>query len=163
MANSVTKLVDSTRRLVVKLDSNGAETNALKIDAGSLNYALNANGYILGTGSDRLASYGLELQKAFFSVNNAGLVTLYTNGDALFSNTILNLSYTGTFAFEEGGNAMKINCASLVANTTGNIYLTSTTAYSLVLDFRKIPFGYDQGQTADPTAFNRGPARGFGQ
>lgn len=164
MANNVTKLIDSTRRLVVRMVSDGgSETNVLKIDGGSLAYALNANGYILGAGTDRAASYGLELQKIFYSVNGTGYFNLYTDGDSSAANVVLLLSGSGAMAFEEGGNATKINCASLVANTKGNIFVTATAAYTVVADFRKMAYSYDQGQTADPTAFNRGPASGFGQ
>jgi hypothetical protein len=50
------------------------------------------------------------------------------------------------------------------ANATGDILLTAVTpsgadTITLFLDLRKDSRDYDSGQTADPVAFNLGPAR----
>lgn len=156
MANNSQKLIDSTRRVVYKLTGDAAETRVLKIDAGALAYSLNANNYIM-TGSDRKSNYGLALKKVIHSVSG-GYVEISTDGDT--GNTIINLSGAGTMALAEGGEPMTINCASY-ANSTGNIFLamvggsgSPANTYTVILDFRKLPYSYDQGQTADPKAFN---------
>lgn len=156
MANTSQKLIDSTRRVVYKLTGDAAETRVLKIDAGGLAYALNANGYIMGAATDRLSQYGLSLKKVTYSVSG-GYLDISTNGDT--GNTILNLSGSGTMTLTDGGESVTINCASY-ANSTGNIFLTMNgftagNSYSVILDFKKAAASYDQGQTADPTAFNR--------
>jgi len=156
MANNSQKLIDSTRRVVYKFTGDATEARTLKIDAGGLAYALNANGYII-TGSDRKSNYGLTLKKVIHSISGGGYVEISTNGDT--GNTIVNLGGSGTLAFDEGGGSVTINCASY-ANSTGNIFLTLTggtgpvNTYTVLLDFRKLAYSYDQGQTADPRAFN---------
>jgi hypothetical protein len=156
MANNSQKIIDSTRRVVYKFTGDAAETRVLKIDAGALAYALNANGYIM-TGSDRKSNYGLALKKVVHSISG-GYVEISTDGDA--GNTIINLSGAGTMALAEGGDPISINCASY-ANSTGNIFLSMiggsgapANTYTVILDFRKLAYSYDQGQTADPKAFN---------
>lgn len=153
MANTVVKVIDSNKRVLYALTADGADGRGLKIDAGKLNYTLNANGYIDTTGTDRQSKYNLYLSKVIYSVNGAGLVTVSTNGDATV-NTILQLGGSGTMAFTEGGQNFVIDCAAS-ANSTGNIFVGSTGPYSLILDFNKNKSQYDQGQTAMPTDFNR--------
>jgi hypothetical protein len=153
MANTSTKLIDSNKRVLYSFTSDSAETRTIKIDAGKLNYTLNANGFIDTTGTDRQSKYSLLLTKAIYSVNGAGLVTVSTNGDAVV-NTILQLGGAGTMAFTEGGQNFVIDCAAS-ANSTGNVFVGSTGPYTLILDFNKDRSQYDQGQTAMPTDFNR--------
>lgn len=162
MANTVKKLVDTNRRVVYSLTGDVSEGAApvLKIDAGALNFSQNANNFILGAGTDRKPVYGLSLQKVIYSVNGGaptGYVTISTNGDT--PNTIVQLSGAGTMAFNEGGDSFTLNVMSY-ANSTGNVFLTTVgfsgnTSYTVILDFKKNPSHYDQGQTADPKAFNR--------
>ena len=49
------------------------------------------------------------------------------------------------------------------ANATGNILISTANigtgnTFTLFVDLRKDSRDYDAGQTADPVAFNRGPA-----
>jgi hypothetical protein len=160
MAQTAIVLSDSTVRTVFKLFGDAAEARTLKIDPGILYGALNANGYIIGAATDRLGGYSLYLQRAFFDVasDTQGLVKVSTNGDA--PNTIITFSGSGERNFQDAGIGTTINCQA-VANSTGNIFVEFTgavgnTAYTLILDFKKNPNHFDQGQTRDPMAFNQG-------
>ena len=66
MANTSQKLVDSERRVVYKWTGNSAEPAVLKIDAGALNFSLNANNQLLGSGADRKTAYRLSLKKVIY-------------------------------------------------------------------------------------------------
>lgn len=161
MANSVTKLIDSNKRLVVRLHGDAAETApALKIDAGSLNFSLNANNRLLGSGTDRKSNYRLELKKVMYNVVsdvNGAYVKLSYNGDT--PNTLISLGGSGSMEFLGGtSDSFTVN-NSVTANSTGNLFLqtvgfSGNTAYTIFLDFRKRPEDYDQGQTVAPTDFN---------
>lgn len=160
MANSIVKLVDSTNRLVIKLFGDSTETRALKIDTGALAYSLNVNNFILGAGTDRKTLYALSLRRAIYDIQQGDTSCFFRlSNDAATPNTILTFSEAGDMNLDIGGPA-SINCASGAAN--GNIFgefiCTGNAAYSIILDFRKEARHYDQGQTADPIAFNRGPA-----
>lgn len=163
MASNVSIISDSTTRVVIKLYGDAAEARTLKIDPGSLYGALNANGYIIGAATDRLGGYGLNLQRVFADIasDTNGLVRLSTDSSNV-PNTVLSLSKSGHSNFQDGGMGTVINCQTGAA-ATGNLFLEFTgavgnSAYTLVLDFRKNPKHFDQGQTRDPIAFNQGRA-----
>lgn len=160
MAAQVTKLIDSTKRVVYRLISDVSEAKTLKIDAGSLNFALNTNNKILGTGTDRKSKYKLHLKRITYDVKSdvpGAYVLFSTDGD--LGNNIITCSGHDDKRFSEGGDSFMIDCAN-VGNTTGNIFLTTigfsgNCAYTVILDFKKEGGDFDQGQTADPKAFNR--------
>ena len=163
MANSVLTLVDATNRYVARFFGDTSEAQTLKIDPGALKYALNANGMIMGAATDRLKCYSLYLRRIMYDVqpgDTKGFLRISTNGDG--PNTVWTLSSSGDIRFDEGGATCLLNVAATTANTNGNVFFTFATlpgsansAYSVLLDFRKEPTHYDQGQTADPKAFNR--------
>ena len=149
MTNTVVKIIDSNKRVVYKLVGDAAEARTLKIDAGKLNFALNTTNIIDTTGTDRKATYGLDLKRITYDVKGSS-IELSTSGDASV-NTFLILYGAGTMALDEGTNPMYIN-VSAVANSTGNVFLQSiggaptgvSNSYSIILDFRKNPAHYDQ-------------------
>jgi len=160
MANSVQKIVDSNKKLVIKLWGDAAEpAPVLKIDGGALAFALNANGRILGANTDRKSIYRMDLLKVVYDVQSGdsrGYVRLSWNGDN--PNTLITLSGSGDLSFEEGGSIFSVN-NSAVANSTGNLSLqtvgfSNNCAYSIFAVFKKNPGDYDQGQTASPRDFN---------
>jgi len=161
MANTSQKLIDSTRRVVYSFTGDAAEVRTLKINPGTLAFSMNANNRILGAGTDRKSQYRLALKKVIYSINGGpsdGFLQISTDGDAS-PNTMLNLSGSGVMAFAEGGDDFTL-AFPVAANSTGNIYFSTSTffgncSYSVIMDFRKNPADFDQGQTADPTAFNR--------
>lgn len=160
MANSVQIISDTTRKVVVKLWGDASEPNpTLKVDAGLLAFALNANNRIASTpGTDRKSKYRLELAKVLYDVQSGdtrGYVKLMWNGDS--PNTIITLSGSGELRFSEGSDVFTVNNA-VAANSTGNVLLSTAgfnanCAYSIFATFKKNAGDYDQGQTADPTGF----------
>lgn len=148
-----TTIIDSTKRLVIKLTGTTDETRVLKVDPGSLSNALNANGQII-TGTDRKSTYRMALRRVDYAVQS-GSVILETDGDA--GNTIVTLSGSNVLDMVGASEPYSIQTGAH-ANSTGNVYLTTVgfanTAYTVIADFRKHPEDFDQGQTADPTAFN---------
>ena len=65
MANTSQKLIDSERRVVYKWTGNTAEPAVVKIDAGGLNFSLNANNQLLGTGQTQQALAQRQLDAAY--------------------------------------------------------------------------------------------------
>ena len=62
------------------------------------------------------------------------------------------------------GDGATISNPNAVANTTGNVMITTAgyaagETFTLFIDLRKNSADYDAGQTADPVAFNLGPAQ----
>ena len=164
MANTTVKLVDSGKRLVLKIVSDNVEgARILKLDAGSLYGAMNANNMLLlSNGTDRKAKYRLALKNAWYDIGGgAGAIVLSTDGDAGV-NSIVTFSGQGTFSPTMMGDPFTIDFGA-AANTTGNVWLNTLGVaaangpFSLILDFRKHPEDYSQGQFEDPTAFNRSP------
>jgi len=145
MANTSQKLIDSERRVVYKWTGNTAEPSALKIDAGALNFSLNVNDQLLGTGTDRKALYRLSLKKVIYDVAPGqaagnGYVELYWVGTP--NQTMLTRSGCGQMDFAEGGDGIVIlnNASGAAAN--GNVGLQTVNfaasgAYTIIADFRK--------------------------
>ena len=156
MAATISKIIDSQRKLVIKLTGDGAEGRTIKVDAGGLNFALNTNNQILGTGTDRKAQYRLHLKSVRYDVAGGGYVVITGDGDA--ANALITMSTGNEFDFNEGGEPYTLNVCQ-VANATGNVYLQTVgtvNGYTVIMDFRKNGQDFDQGQTADPMAFNSG-------
>ena len=155
------KLIDSNRRALVKYVILGDATptaNARLLDASALAFSLNANGQILGAGTDVLPDgYQLSINRIFGYSKLAGYIILKWEGD---SNTeIITVGANGQFDFSftsSGGGSIP----NPEANTTGDILYTSVAptvgdTITLFIDVKKDGGDYDQGQTADPRSFNR--------
>jgi hypothetical protein len=165
MANVFTeqKIIDSNKRALIKyvgtIDSAAANTTLL--DASSLRLALNANGQIMTSNTHIKSNYRTTIKRVFGFAKANAYIRLQWAGDS--NSTIITMG-TGNFdySFDPMGDGAVINNPE--ANATGDILLTVVTPSSadtltLFLDLRKDSRDYDAGQTADPTAFNRGPAR----
>ena len=164
MANSnlVQKIVDTNRRLYVKMtgefDGTGQETSVIKVDASSLNLALNSNGYIMTSNTDPLSTYRVTPFRIVYHVSMAsGHVKLYFDSSDGSDGTIVNLGN----GWGDMGLEGAIFTSPLTANSNGDILLTTFGAaandsYTIILDCRKDSRDYDAGQTADPAAFNKG-------
>jgi hypothetical protein len=146
MANTSQKLIDSERRVVYKWTGNTAEAAVLKIDAGALNYSLNANNQLLGSGTDRKSIYRLLLKKVIYDVapgqaSGNGYVELYWTGTP--NQTILTLSGQGQMDFAEGGDGIVITNNATGSGANGNVGLQTVNfastgcSYSIIADFRK--------------------------
>jgi hypothetical protein len=155
----VTKIIDSTKRVVFKLVGSTSEARTLKIDAGSLTGALNANNQLLsgGASTDRKPQYRLSLKNIFYDCGPGGSVEISTDGDAN-ANTLLYISGQNQMGFNLGGEDLVLDTAAS-PNTTGNIYIqtngfVANQAYTIIADFRKKAEDFNQGQFTDPIAFN---------
>ena len=160
MATTLTtqKLVDSNRRTLIKVVGSGGGTNDVLIDAAKLAYSLNANSQILGTGTDRKSSYGLSIKRISGQAQIASnkIVTLQWADD---TNSPIVTIGTGHFDYNFDREGMSGSIHMLPnANATGNILITSTAstndAWTILIELKKDGHDYDQGQTADPAAFN---------
>jgi hypothetical protein len=156
MANTSQKLIDSERRVVYKWTGNTAEAAVIKIDAGALNYSLNANNQLLGSGADRKSIYRLLLKKVIYDVapgqaSGNGYVELYWAGTP--NQTIVTLSGRGQMDFAEGGDGIVITNNATGAGANGNVglqtinFASTGCAYTIVADFRK--------QSDDYSTFDR--------
>ena len=166
MANLIRqqKLIDTNKRALIKyvVVSDGTqEANTVLIDVGSLANSLNANGQILGAGTDRKSNYRTTIKRINGQMrSNAAFVKLKWNGD---SNSEIVTFGSGNFDYDfqsMGDGAVIVNPE---ANTTGNVLISTTglganEGFTLFIDLRKDSGDFDAGQTADPVAFNRGPA-----
>lgn len=146
MANTIQKLIDTERRVVFKFTGNSAEASTIKIDAGSLNYALNANGQLLNGGTDRRSLYRLALKKVIYDVAPGqaagnGYVELYWTGTP--NSTMVTLSGVGKMDFVEGGDGIIVVNDATGVGANGNVGLQTVNfaatgcAYTIVADFRK--------------------------
>lgn len=146
MANTVQKLIDTERRVVFKFTGDSAEGPVLKIDAGALNFSLNANNQLLGSGTDRKTIYRLSLKKVMYDVSPGqglgnGYVELYWTGAA--NVPMVTLSGSNKLDFSEGGDGIVILNNATGAGANGNVGLRTVNfgstgcAYTIVVDFRK--------------------------
>lgn len=171
MANFVRtqKLIDNNKRTLIKyviVGDGSATANATLIKFGDLNYAINATGYV--TATDPQAHYDVSIKRVYGSATmGGGYVKLQWEDDDTVgnANTEIVAFGNGQFDFDIGGVAgdgavIRPYAAGENANCVGIIYsITSPAAGDLVnlfVDMRKGGQDFDQGQTADPVAFNAG-------
>ena len=166
MANIIKQhiLVDTNRVAVVKyvgLIDNTAMANTLLLDVSQLRYALNTNGKIMTGNTDYKTVYKTSIKRAW---GHAGLKDGYAvlkwagrNGSA---NTEIMTFHDGAFDynFASMGSQGSIPIQD-VANSTGDIVISlfgnnNNDSFTLFLELHKDGSDFDQGQTADPTAFN---------
>lgn len=157
------KLVDNNKRALLKcvfISDGTNEANTTLIDVSNLNYALNANGYIMVSNTHPKTTYRTTIKRIFGNVTSNGNIKLQWNGD---SNTEIIAAGSGRvdFNFDSQGDGAVIS--NNEANSSGDILLSTAFAkngdvFTLMVDLRKDSRDYDAGQTADPVAFNRGPA-----
>ena len=168
MANLIReqKLVDTNKRALIKyvfISDGSAAANAVLLDASTLKNALNANGYIMTSNVNKKTNYRTTVKRVFGNATATGPGSYYKlqwQGDS--NSEIITFSTTPfDYDFASMGDGAVISNPE--ANATGNILLTTTNigtgnTFTLFVDLRKDSRDYDAGQTADPVAFNRGPA-----
>jgi hypothetical protein len=162
MANTIReqKLIDTNKRALIKyviLSDGSQESNTVLVDASSLAYSLNANGYIMSSNVHPKSNYRTTVRKIKAYSKTAGSIRLKWHGDAN-SEIITFGSASVDLNFENDGAVI----SNPEANATGDIListlgLTSGDCITLFLDLKKNSEDYDAGQTADPYAFNRRP------
>ena len=165
MANVIKeqKIVDNNKRALIKyvatLDT--ATANTMLVDASQLRFALNTNSQLMSANANIRSTYRTTIKRIFGQAKANAYFKILWQG----SNTADIIAVTtGTFDYDfmsMGDGATISNQDSNSSN--GNILLTVVTPSSadsltLFIDLRKDGRDYDSGQTADPVAFNKGPA-----
>jgi hypothetical protein len=162
MANIIKeqKIVDNNKRAFIKyvatLDT--AAANTLLLDVSQLNFALNANGYIMQSNTHPKSSYKTTIKRIHGNAKINGYIKLVwqgTNTEDIVIITNGRFDYGSDFMGDTG----VISNPDTTSN--GDILMTvvspsSTDAITLFIELRKDSNDYDAGQTADPVAFNRG-------
>lgn len=167
MANIIKehKLVDTNRVAVIKyvgILDNTAMANNLLLDVSQLRYALNTSGKIMSANVDYKTTYRTTIKRIWgqggLKDGRAILKWRGTNGSA---NTEICTFHDSSFDynFASMGSPGSIPIQD-VANSTGDIVLTLdgnniNDSFTLFIELHKDGGDYDQGQTADPKAFNR--------
>lgn len=158
------RLIDNNKRALIKYTLQGDNTataNVLLMDASSLRFALNANGYIMQSNTHPKSIYKTTVKRIFGQMSNtAGYSRLqwHLNG----SNTDIVTIGSGSFDydFSSMGDGAVIPNANLTSSTGDILYSatghTAAHGLTLFLDLRKDGTDFDSGQTADPAAFNKG-------
>lgn len=161
MATTITKqtLVDTNRHSVIKVVGiGGGDANASLIVAANLAYAINATGLVSQTNPKRLNRIAIKRIWGHGQMASANSVTLKWGGN---SNSAIVTFGAGRFDynFDSGSTQGTIEIPDQ-ANCTGDIVFSSTIgtneSWTLLIDLKKDGRDYDQGQTGDPIAFNRG-------
>lgn len=162
MANTIKeqRLVDSTKRALAKyvLVSDGTQNSNTKLlDASTLAFSLNANGYIAATDSDVKSPIRTTIKRVSGQVaSNSGRIYLKWHGAA--NSEIIGIGGGNfDFNFESMGDGAVISnpesapTGDILISTTG---LATGDAATIFIDLRKDNRDFDAGQTSDPYAFN---------
>lgn len=161
------KIVDNNRRALLKyvLKSDGTTNvaNTVLVNTANLRFALNTTGQIMTGGVNRLGNYKTTIKRVTGQGKIGGYIALQWQGD---SNSEIVTLGTGRvdYDFQSMGDGATI--ANIEANSNGQILITTVgaaagDAYTFFVDLRKDASTYDAGQSADPVAFNQGPADGL--
>lgn len=165
MANVIReqKIIDNNKRSLIKYVAtfDTATANTQLVDVSQLRYALNTNNQIMASNTNIKPTYRTTIKRIFGQAKaNAYMKVLWQGSNTADIITIA----TGTFDYDfmsMGDGATIPNQDSNSSN--GNILITVVTpssadALTMFIDLRKDSRDYDAGQTADPVAFNQGPA-----
>lgn len=155
------RLVDNNKRCLTKvvIVSDGTnEANTVVIEAASLQYALDTNGFIMANNANAKSVYRTTVKRVAGSSSGANThIRLQWEGD---ENSEIITFGQGNFDFDFQSMGDGAIISNPEANATGNIListtgLTASATVTLFIDLRKDGRDYDSGQTKDPVAFNR--------
>jgi hypothetical protein len=154
------RIIDGNKRSLIKyvfLSDGTAVANSTLVDASSLAFALNTNGYIMSSNVDPKTSYRTTIKRIFGNAKVNSYITIQWAGT---SNAEIVTIGSGSFDydFQSMGDGAIIPMESDA--TTGDILLSinnnkNNDAFTLFIDLRKNNEDFDAGQTADPYAFNK--------
>jgi hypothetical protein len=152
-------LLDTNRHTVIKVVGvGGSDANVSLIVAANLAYAINATGKISTLNPKRLNRVAIKRIWGQGQMTVGKAVTLQWGGN---SNSSIVTFGNGPFDynFDMGSTQGTIEIPD-TANCTGDIVFSSTAgatdAWTIFIDLKKDGRDYDQGQTRDPAAFNKG-------
>jgi hypothetical protein len=148
-------LVDNNRRALVKFVGTGGNDSGTLLGVADLAFALNTSGQIISGGVDKRDVYHVSLKRIW----GQGQMT---QGKSVILKWGGNNDYIVSFGdgqFDYNFDAEGLTAAiPLSGNTSGDIVYTSTAGttdtWTLFIDLKKDGRDFDQGQTADPAAFN---------
>jgi hypothetical protein len=151
---------DTNKRLLAKvviISDGSQQANTTLIDASTLRFAMNANSYIMTANADPKSVYRTTIKRIFATSKATGTIRLQWQGDANSEIIAFGGSTTFDLNFENMGDTAVLTNPE--ANATGDILITTTAlaagdVATIILDIKKDGRDYDQGQTADPYAFN---------
>lgn len=166
MANIIKehKLVDTNRVAVIKyvgILDNSAMANNLLLDVSMLTYALNTSGKIMSANVDSKTTYKTTIKRIWGQGGlKDGRAILKWRGANTSANTEICTFHDGSFDynFSSMGTQGSIPIQD-TANSTGDIVISldgnnSNDSFTLFIELHKDARDFDQGQTADPIAFN---------
>jgi exoribonuclease R len=113
------------------------------------------------TGTDRKGNYRTTIKRISGQAkSNAAFIKIQWRGD---TNSEIVTVGSGRFDYDFMSMGDGATISNPEANPTGNLLISTTglaanEGFTLFIDLRKDGRDYDSGQTADPTAFNRGRA-----
>ena len=165
MANLIkqTKLTDGTKRTVLKYVANvdTIAANATLLDISSLAFSLNANGQILGAGTDKLPLYRTNIKRIWGQgqFKSGGYAALLWGTSLANGNTEIVTFGAGQFDYNFDAEGLSCAIPTPTSNSNGHIYISTVgvaagDAFTLFIDLKKDARDFDSGKTADPTAFN---------
>ena len=165
MANLIReqKIIDSNKRALIKyvIVSDGTQnSNTVLVNVSSLAFALNANGYIMQSGVDPKTKYNTTIKRIHGQVAaSTAKIKLQWQGD---SNSEIVTFGSGSFDYDFQSMGDGATIPNPESNSNGHIListfnLAANDLMTIFIDLKKNGSDYDQGQAADPYAFNRRP------
>jgi hypothetical protein len=170
MPNIITAvtLIDSTRRGRVLLNgqfdgASGQESQSIKINtwglSGALSTAANGTQLLAGNGSPRSA-YNIAISRIEYTIAPGGMVNLAWQGTT--NTQFATLFGSGELEVASRGIDFTLDPSLGVGGApghTGNVVLTTlglgaNSGYTIMIDYKKDPKAFDQGQIARPKDFN---------
>jgi hypothetical protein len=165
MANLIReqRLIDNNKRALIKyvfISDGTAASNTTLVDASSLNYALNANGYIMSSNNNPLSNYRTYIKRIFGNGTAPAPGSYYKLQWAGAANSEIIVFASTPFDYNFNINGDSALITNPEANATGDILLSTNNigtgnTFTLFIELKKDNRDYDAGQSADPTAFNR--------
>lgn len=150
-------LVDSNRHSVIKVvGTGGGDANVKLVVAANLAFAINATGSISTANPKRLNRTSIKRVWGHGQMGLSNNVILRWGGN---TNTAIVSFGQGNFDYSfDSGSTGGIITIPDEANCTGDIVFSSTAgatdSWTVFIDLKKDGRDYDQGQAADPIAFN---------
>jgi hypothetical protein len=165
MANLIReqRIIDSNKRALIKyiIVSDGSQSsNTVLVNVSTLGFALNANGYIMQSGVHPKTKYNTTIKRVFGQVAAANAkMKLQWQGA---SNSEIVTFGAGSFDYDFQSMGDGATIPNPETSSNGHILISTANLgagelATIFIDLKKAGEDYDQGQTADPYAFNRRP------
>lgn len=133
-----------------------AAANVTLVDVSSLAYSLNTTSKIMTGNTDTRLNYRTTIKKIYGQAKANAYVKLQWQGS---TNTEIITITTGDFNYNlddlGGGNITNTETLGSNGDILFSVITPATDTLTLFIDLKKDGIDYDQGQTADPAAFNR--------